>query len=160
MQMRLAARLGIALVSTDFKSPEYYTNIRKAVVAGYFMQLAHLQRTGHYLTVKDNQPVYLHPSCVLDRKPEWCAPLAPLCRPLQWLAGALACFVRMPLQDGGYGAQHAVPAPCTSSDIWVCASAAFSPGLVWCIATGYSLTAYNMIDALANMHLLPKPFDF
>ena len=73
LQMRVAARLGIALVSTDFKSPEYYTNIRKAVVAGYFMQLAHLQRTGHYLTVKDNQPVYLHPSCVLDRKPEWCA---------------------------------------------------------------------------------------
>ena len=86
LQLRVATRLGIALVSTDFKDPQYYTNIRKAVVAGYFMQLAHLQRTGHYLTVKDNQPVYLHPSCVLDRKPEWCGllsahlPASPLCR--------------------------------------------------------------------------------
>ena len=86
LQMRVAARLGIALVSTDFKSPDYYTNIRKAVVAGYFMQLAHLQRTGHYLTVKDNQPVYLHPSCVLDRKPEWCA-VNQLCH--NWITG---CF--------------------------------------------------------------------
>lgn len=26
---------------------------------------------GHYLTVKDNQVVQLHPSTCLDRKPEW-----------------------------------------------------------------------------------------
>lgn len=25
------------------------------MLAGYFMQVAHLERTGHYLTVKDNQ---------------------------------------------------------------------------------------------------------
>ena len=37
-------------------------------------QIAHLQRTGQYLTVKDNQMVHLHPSNVLDRKPEWCGP--------------------------------------------------------------------------------------
>ena len=30
-----------------------------------------LQKTGHYLTVKDNQVVALHPSTVLDHKPEW-----------------------------------------------------------------------------------------
>lgn len=35
------------------------------------MQSAHLQPTGHYLTVKDHQIVYLHPSCGLERKPEW-----------------------------------------------------------------------------------------
>lgn len=35
------------------------------------MQVAHLERTGHYLTVKDNQVVQLHPSTVLDHKPEW-----------------------------------------------------------------------------------------
>ena len=37
-----------------------------------FMQVAHLERTGHYLTVKDNQVVALHPSTVLQHKPEWC----------------------------------------------------------------------------------------
>ena len=35
------------------------------------MQVAHLERTGHYLTVKDNQVVDLHPSSALDHKPEW-----------------------------------------------------------------------------------------
>ena len=33
--------------------------------------MAHLERTGHYLTVKDNQVVALHPSTVLQHKPEW-----------------------------------------------------------------------------------------
>jgi pre-mRNA-splicing factor ATP-dependent RNA helicase DHX15/PRP43 len=35
------------------------------------MHVAHLERSGHYLTVKDNQVVMLHPSHGLDRKPEW-----------------------------------------------------------------------------------------
>ena len=30
-----------------------------------------MERTGHYLTVKDNQVVQLHPSACLDHKPEW-----------------------------------------------------------------------------------------
>ena len=34
-------------------------------------QVAHLERSGHYLTVKDNQSVHLHPSTCLDHKPEW-----------------------------------------------------------------------------------------
>ena len=141
----------VKLVSTNFNDRDYYTNIRKALVAGYFMQVsghctvvlqsltqrstlevsspgvgvwvewqatrrarparplqrrlhtcctsapprtppplllipssvprlpappppqvAHLERTGHYLTAKDNQVVYLHPSTCLDHKPEWC----------------------------------------------------------------------------------------
>lgn len=37
----------------------------------FLLQVAHLERTGHYLTVKDNQVVQLHPSTVLDHKPEW-----------------------------------------------------------------------------------------
>jgi len=69
---RLCARLGVKLVSTDFNDKSYYTNIRKALVSGYFMQVAHLQRNGTYLTIKDNQTVYLHPSTTLERKPEWC----------------------------------------------------------------------------------------
>ena len=68
---RICTRLGVQLVSTDFNSKEYYVNIRKALVSGYFMQVAHLQRAGHYLTVKDNQSVFLHPSTSLERKPEW-----------------------------------------------------------------------------------------
>mmetsp|Transcript_13934 Transcript_13934/g.40400 ORF Transcript_13934/g.40400 Transcript_13934/m.40400 type:complete len:98 (+) Transcript_13934:2133-2426(+) len=35
------------------------------------MQVAHLERAGQYLTVKDMQQVYLHPSTCLDHKPEW-----------------------------------------------------------------------------------------
>ena len=38
---------------------------------GIAAQVAHLERTGHYLTVKDNQMVHLHPSTCLDHKPEW-----------------------------------------------------------------------------------------
>jgi len=68
---RLMNRHGLPLVSTDFEKADYYTNIRKALFSGFFMQVAHLERTGHHLTVKDNQMVWLHPSCVLDAKPEW-----------------------------------------------------------------------------------------
>lgn len=32
--------MGVQLVSTDFKSHEYYSNIRKAITAGYFMQVS------------------------------------------------------------------------------------------------------------------------
>mgnify|MGYP002053872548 FL=1 len=70
--MRVMNRFGLELKSPDFNSKEYYTNIRKCLLAGFFMQVAHLERTGHYLTVKDNQVVALHPSTVLQHKPEWC----------------------------------------------------------------------------------------
>ena len=53
--VRIMARFNLKLCSTDFNSRDYYINIRKAMLAGYFMQVAHLERTGHYLTVKDNQ---------------------------------------------------------------------------------------------------------
>ncbi|KAF9620940.1 hypothetical protein IFM89_015337 [Coptis chinensis] len=69
--LRIMSRYNLKLCSTDFSSREYYVNIRKAMLAGYFMQVAHLERTGHYLTVKDNQVVHLHPSNCLDHKPEW-----------------------------------------------------------------------------------------
>ncbi|KAG2442561.1 hypothetical protein HXX76_002647 [Chlamydomonas incerta] len=68
---RICTRMNLKLVSTPFESKEYYTNIRKAVTAGFFMQVAHLQRQGQYMTVKDNQVVHLHPSTCLDHKPEW-----------------------------------------------------------------------------------------
>ncbi|KAG2448330.1 hypothetical protein HYH02_006914 [Chlamydomonas schloesseri] len=68
---RICTRMNLKLVSTPFESKEYYSNIRKAVTSGFFMQVAHLQRQGQYMTVKDNQVVHLHPSTCLDHKPEW-----------------------------------------------------------------------------------------
>jgi len=68
---RIMDRFNLKRTSTDFNSREYYINIRKSLVTGFFMQIAHLERTGHYLTVKDNQVVQLHPSTCLDHKPEW-----------------------------------------------------------------------------------------
>jgi len=64
-------RLNLQMVSSDFHDKEYYPNIRKCLVAGFFMQVAHLEKSGHYLTIKDNQVVALHPSCNLQHKPEW-----------------------------------------------------------------------------------------
>lgn len=68
---RIMDRFELKRTSTEFNSREYYLNIRKALVQGFFMQVAHLQRSGHYLTIKDNQIVQLHPSTVMDHKPEW-----------------------------------------------------------------------------------------
>ncbi|XP_024368018.1 probable pre-mRNA-splicing factor ATP-dependent RNA helicase DEAH2 isoform X1 [Physcomitrium patens] len=53
--VRIMNRYNLKMCSTDFNSRDYYVSIRKAMLAGYFMQVAHLERTGHYLTVKDNQ---------------------------------------------------------------------------------------------------------
>ncbi len=69
--VRIMSRQHIALVSTPFESKEYYPNIRKALVEGYFMQVAHLERGGSYLTVKDNQAVAFFPATCLMDKPEW-----------------------------------------------------------------------------------------
>lgn len=68
---RIMDRFNLRRTSTEFTSKDYYINIRKTLVAGFFMQVAHLERTGHYLTIKDNQVVQLHPSTCLDHKPEW-----------------------------------------------------------------------------------------
>lgn len=68
---KIMDKFNLKRVSTDFNSRDYYINIRKALVAGFFMQVAHLEKSGHYVTIKDNQIVNLHPSSVLDHKPEW-----------------------------------------------------------------------------------------
>lgn len=63
---------GIRSTGTSIETnKEYYTNIRKALTEGFFMQVAHLERGGHYLTVKDNQSVIFFPSTCLDARPEW-----------------------------------------------------------------------------------------
>lgn len=68
---RTMERLNLPMISTNFQDKDYYPNIRKCLVAGFFMQVAHLEKSGHYLTIKDNQVVGLHPSTCLTHKPEW-----------------------------------------------------------------------------------------
>ena len=70
---RIMEREEIDLVSTPFEDKKYYENIRRALVAGFFMQIAKKESTGKsmYTTVKDNQHVLLHPSTVLSHDAEW-----------------------------------------------------------------------------------------
>lgn len=68
---RTMERFDIDLVSTQDQR-KLYLNVRKALVCGYFMQVAHKEgEKGQYLTMKDNQVVSLHPSCGLDSQPDW-----------------------------------------------------------------------------------------
>lgn len=68
---RIMERKHIPIISTPYTSRDYWVNIRKAILRGYFMQIAHLERNGSYKTVKDEQVVILHPSTCLTHKPEW-----------------------------------------------------------------------------------------
>ncbi|XP_006457104.1 hypothetical protein AGABI2DRAFT_122974 [Agaricus bisporus var. bisporus H97] len=68
---RIMERLSIDLVTTN-DEVKLFTNIRKALVCGFFMQVAHKEgEKGVYLIVKDNQAVGLHPSCGFKTHPEW-----------------------------------------------------------------------------------------
>jgi len=72
---RIMERNKIPLVShlSDPKSEaQLHENIRRALLTGFFMQVAHWdQEKKAYLTVKDIQPVQLHPSCGLEGRPDW-----------------------------------------------------------------------------------------
>ncbi|KAH6676119.1 helicase associated domain-containing protein [Plectosphaerella plurivora] len=69
---RIMETQGLELVSTPFENKDYYNNIRRALVAGFFMQVAVRESSGKvYRTVKDNQAVMLHPSTVLKTDYEW-----------------------------------------------------------------------------------------
>jgi len=67
----LLVKSRLPIVAQEFTSKDYYRNIKRALLAGFFMTVAHFQKDGHYLTVKDRQVVDLHPSTVIDYKPEW-----------------------------------------------------------------------------------------
>ena len=64
-------RQGHVVKTLESKTSEYCSNIEKCILEGFFMQTAHLQRAGHYMTLRDNQVVLIHPSTVLGYKPEW-----------------------------------------------------------------------------------------
>ncbi|CDZ98088.1 p-loop containing nucleoside triphosphate hydrolase protein [Phaffia rhodozyma] len=69
---RSMERFDLDLVSVPFDDKNYYVNIRKALTAGFFMQVAHKEGSkGQYLTVKDNQIVQLHKGSGLETSPEW-----------------------------------------------------------------------------------------
>ena len=61
----------LPLNSTEYSSRAYDINLRRALASAFFMHVAHYERQGHYLTIRDDQVVHLHPSTVLDRKPTW-----------------------------------------------------------------------------------------
>ncbi|KAG9123708.1 DEAH-box ATP-dependent RNA helicase prp43, partial [Ceratobasidium sp. 392] len=67
---RMMEKLDLKIVSQthEFK---LHIDIRKALVCGFFMQIAHRDDKGSYVTVKDQQVVSLHPSCDLTGRPEW-----------------------------------------------------------------------------------------
>lgn len=78
--VRLMRRAGMQLNSTDTNDVEYSENIRRAVLSGYFMQVAFKEgrqrmASGYskdaYKVVKDNQMVVLHPSCGMKSAPRW-----------------------------------------------------------------------------------------
>lgn len=69
---RIMEREEIVFLSTPFEDKKYYENIRRALVAGFFMQVAKKEGSSKsYITVKDNQNVLLHPSTVLNQDAEW-----------------------------------------------------------------------------------------
>jgi pre-mRNA-splicing factor ATP-dependent RNA helicase DHX15/PRP43 len=66
-------KLHLPLNSSDSKGDGSFafTDIRRALTSGMFMQVAYRQRSGEYLTVKDNQLVSIHPGSVIISRPEW-----------------------------------------------------------------------------------------
>lgn len=69
---RTMEKSGLELMSTDFNDKNYFVNIRRALVSGFFMQVAKKDSSGkHYKTVKDDQDVLLHPSTELGVDSEW-----------------------------------------------------------------------------------------
>ncbi|PLB42093.1 DEAH-box ATP-dependent RNA helicase PRP43 [Aspergillus candidus] len=71
--LRIMEREELEMVSTPFEDKKYYENIRRALCAGFFMQVARKESQGKnmYTTIKDNQNVLLHPSTVLGHDAEW-----------------------------------------------------------------------------------------
>ncbi|KAH8880097.1 pre-mRNA splicing factor ATP-dependent RNA helicase PRP43 [Thozetella sp. PMI_491] len=63
----------IELMSTPFQDKNYYTNIRRALLAGFFMQVAMAEGTNKkiYKTVKDDQQVMIHPGTVVNSPTDW-----------------------------------------------------------------------------------------
>ncbi|CAI4218149.1 unnamed protein product [Parascedosporium putredinis] len=69
---RIMETHNLELMSTPFEDKNYYTNIRRCLLTGFFMQVALRNPSAKvYYTVKDNQAVRLHPSTVLKVDHDW-----------------------------------------------------------------------------------------
>lgn len=70
---RIMETHGLELMSTPFNDKNYYVNIRRALLAGFFMQVAMKESSSGkvYKTVKDDQLVMIHPSTVLQNPYDW-----------------------------------------------------------------------------------------
>uniref|UniRef100_A0A8C9GWH2 ATP-dependent RNA helicase DHX15 n=1 Tax=Piliocolobus tephrosceles TaxID=591936 RepID=A0A8C9GWH2_9PRIM len=69
--LKTMEKLKLKLISNHPTNPDYYINIRKALLKGYYQQVAYKTSKGYYITVKDIQIVTLHPSSVFQINPEW-----------------------------------------------------------------------------------------
>lgn len=65
--------LGLGMASTDFQDKEYYPNIRRCLLGGFFTQVAYLDKPklGVYLTMREGQETALHPMTTLSSRPQW-----------------------------------------------------------------------------------------
>ncbi|CAK9437856.1 uncharacterized protein LODBEIA_P22340 [Lodderomyces beijingensis] len=71
---RIMEKNDLELVSQYNEIPDalYWENVKKALIGGFFMQVAKKKSGGKgYLTVKDNQDVLVHPSTVVQKDGEW-----------------------------------------------------------------------------------------
>ncbi|CUM64357.1 uncharacterized protein PRCAT00001959001 [Priceomyces carsonii] len=69
---RIMEKHDLDLNSTPVDARSYSVNVRRALAAGFFMQVAKKRLGGKgYLTVKDNQDVMIHPSTLLTSDSEW-----------------------------------------------------------------------------------------
>jgi pre-mRNA-splicing factor ATP-dependent RNA helicase DHX15/PRP43 len=68
---RIMEREEIELMSTPFDDKKYYENIQRALVSGFFMQVAKRESSGKTYSTVDSQTVLLHPSTVLQVDAQW-----------------------------------------------------------------------------------------
>ena len=73
--VKILVKMGVTIRENTFNteiSVKKQKRITKSLIEGFFAQIAHLETNGYYITVKDNQYVFIHPSSVLvDTKPKW-----------------------------------------------------------------------------------------
>lgn len=68
----ICRRQGLEAISKAQHVDSLTVNLRKSFTEGFFMQAAYIEGGGkHYMTVRDQQMAYIHPSSFLTHKPEW-----------------------------------------------------------------------------------------
>lgn len=58
-------------VKDDIPLQPHTLSIKKCILTGYFTQVSILQKNNVYLTIKDSQVVTIHPSSILNYRPEF-----------------------------------------------------------------------------------------